>query len=592
MVSNHYGNVAAEDGKGTGTAWFKLGEARRKVGRLEESVAAFRSAIKGYPELAEARVGLVRALIEVPLLEQAKIDCQESIAYLGSQKEPQLSNNKNSSEKRKLSLQRLLLYICAQLECEMDAADDAAELALVLQRSREQGKQDHAILDEQTIDLLSHTLLSIATQRSDLKFWQLACVVEPSLEHIIGLGGAYLDAGELTPARNCLCLAMRMSPQEWRAPHLLGMLEFRCGRFRSAAGYFETALDLCSRTPPNSPQRAPSALVRQLSTLPRLESQTADELSELKRSPRERTTNRRRVSVVFEDHGRGLMAGRIQLYFGASLLNGGDVVGARHHVSCSAHSLGSVHNFARLLLTALLLKVGQLESAMNMLNLARKDVDEAVFEGGAGNMPLQEQQQQQQQASKIGARRRRVSSFQSVATNGAADLGEDFSHALRFHWATAQLVRLAYQNPEIQEKKKILEMNKLFDLELVCLNDLLRRDPGNADAKHALEGAQARHNETKERIATLECADDLKARLVNDPHHIRHHSLLARYRSEGDKESALSSAERLAILEQQEKKQKLFMQSLQDRRERLEHDMENEHAHQHSDFDFEEQEQE
>jgi hypothetical protein len=56
--------------------------------------------------LAEARVGLVRALIEVPLLEQAKIDCQESIAYLGSQKEPQLSNNKNSSEKRKLSLQR------------------------------------------------------------------------------------------------------------------------------------------------------------------------------------------------------------------------------------------------------------------------------------------------------------------------------------------------------------------------------------------------------------------------------------------------------------------------------------------------------
>lgn len=164
------------------------------------------------------------------------------------------------------------------------------------------------------------------------------------------------------------------------------------------------------------------------------------------------------------------------------------------------------------------------------------------------------------------SRRKASSSFNSVSGHNDAQR-EDISHALRFHWATAQLARVVYEDPKIQETKEPAAIQKFFDLEIGCLKDLLKRDPAHQDAKQALLGAQGRHDEVIKRVTSAR-PELLRMAYVNDPQHRRHKGLQQRHNT--DHAPKQTSAERLDQLRKKEQKRNEFMQTMRQRRQQLE----------------------
>jgi tetratricopeptide (TPR) repeat protein len=560
--------------KDNGAAWFMRGRALNELGRRDEMLAAYRRAASASPVVEEAHLMLLRALLQQGDAAGAVAAGQTALPVV---------------TKRRGALHRLFLYACAQAGREELCEESAVALAVEFQAQRdgmERGgsagsagdTEDAAteLLDEEMTEVLGRALGRAASARgSSVRHWQLACVVEPSFEHLLGLGAAYSSAGETGAAKRCLMLSRARCPEDWRPFHHLGLNEFRARRYRNSAAYFQHALDLCS----TAPATAAGQQQRRGSVV------SAD--------PREAA----RLAAVYRE-GQGRMVSRVQLYLGTALLNSGDVVGARHHVSCAAHSHGTVRNFARILLAAILTRVGHLESALNTLNIARKEFDEAVFEGHAEEAPASAPADAAASTAAAASPERNdgryasssVGSFGSYASaKGIGDehelpdlaigasnpakqstLSSDRALAVRLHHATALLTRVVYE--DLFASKSEPQLVKLFELETSCIRDMARRAKGDAAAKQAVDDLASVHTALRNAHKSLAAIGAIKPakHAHGQPSHVGRTGIRAA-------SSEPSSEEQLRQIAEQDRKRIAFFESLRQRRAALEHDMEEHH---------------
>jgi tetratricopeptide (TPR) repeat protein len=559
-------DAALKVDKDNGAAWFKRGHALKELGRRDEMLAAYRRAACASPVVEEAHLALLRALLQQNDAAGAVAAGQAALSVV---------------TKRRGALHRLFLYACAQAGREELCEESAVALAVEFQAQRDgvergagatgdAGDAATELLDEEMAEVLGRALGRLASARGNsVRHWQLACVVEPSFEHLLGLGAAYSSAGETGAAKRCLMLSRARCPEDWRPFHHLGLNEFRARRYRNSAAYFQHALDLCS----TAPATAAGQQQRHGSVA------SAD--------PREAA----RLAAVYRE-GQGRMVSRVQLYLGTALLNAGDVAVARHHVSCAAHSHGTVRNFARILLAAILTRVGHLESALNALNIARKEFDEAVFEGHAEEAPAVAAAAAAAAAGPGPNEGRRASSsvgsFGSYASaKGIGDehelpdfaiggsnpakqstLGSDRALAVRLHHATALLTRVVYE--DLFASKSEPQLVKLFELETSCIRDMARRAKGDAAAKQAVDELASVHTALRNAHKSLAAMGAIKP-AKGQPSHAAARAGLRTPSAEP------SSADQLRQIAEQDRKRIAFFDSLRQRRAALEHEMEEHH---------------
>ncbi|GBG30326.1 Tetratricopeptide repeat protein 27 [Hondaea fermentalgiana] len=566
-------------------AWFKKGTAHKRLRQFEEAVAAFRKACELAPDLDQAHVNLVRTLL-LAKDYQASVDAARN-AFENLQ-----------IAKARITIDKLWLLACAKLRNDAAAAEPAERLANIFQ-------SDPSVLDEEMCLLVSRALAFGAASGDaarNLALAKLACTVESSFENILRLGTALLEAGETKAARHSLILASRVDQEDWRPHFHLGVLEFEEGNFRRSAARLQHALDLSVASPPSSPRT------------------------------RRRSSLESSSSVRFGDairrEGRGKMLSRLQLCLAAALLNGGDPSGARLAIMSSAHSQGSVRNHARVLLAAMELNEGNLAKAMHALNVARREVDDAVFESRPRTASVQHSA--------------RFVNFD--VDNGLPPDDDVISRIVRLHLLTAKLAEIVRLRIEQDDATGNLQANggargvgqpllvrspraesrswanpspaKISELERTCLNDVLKRDPDNVSAKKLLQGL--------DKISAMEKKQNVNAhgpgangheRATNEsdsrvvpghsgsaspPHQqqqqqiqVQQQQQIQVQQQQGERKdkppllraascgnpgsvavpSAMTSAEKLKYYAEQDAKREAFLEKLRARRRALEHDL-------------------